>query len=664
MRTILTALLLTAAGLAQPTVAPTPAQVGPVRGDNTGDYNIVNSFETGYRFRTVGGDFDSYRSIVNYGDGIRLLGSSLSINSKDGHGRFFDEIVLTTVGLGNDPYESAVLRIQKNRLYRYDLTWRSNDYYNPGLRTGGATSPHLLDTIYHTQDQDLTLFPQSNIKFFLGYTRDHQEGPALSTETLFGSAIPGNNEFPLFENVRRIRNEYRIGNEFKFFGIRVNWIRGWEDFKEDSPYVAGAGLGLVPNNPTTVTSFQRNEPIHGTSPYWRVGLFSDHKWFSVNGRFTYTSGNHDFILDETALGTARFGAAQNQQVVTFGDAERPVATGNLNISLYPTSKLTITNSTSVYSLRMVGNSTFEQFNNATLGIDFVNFQYLGIRYISNETDVNYQPTTVFGFYGGYQYTDRLIRSREDAIVQGTISGQDANQTNHLHDGIFGIRLRPIRPLTILLDSEVGSADTPFAPVSDGNYHTLGARVQYKLKTLTLSAYTRANYNLNAVALSTYASHARTYAANAAWSPRDWFTVDMGYSKLHLNTAGGIFYFANGQPISGEDSVYFSNIHTANVGARFGLRKYADLYVGYSHVQDTGDGRGNPLGKPVATSLPALQAAQTFPMLYLSPMARLSVRISERVRWNIGYQYYGFREDFYTGQGFRSNTGYSSILWSF
>ena len=68
------------------------------------------------------------------------------MNSKEGHGRFFDEIVITTQGLGNDPYESAALRIQKNRLYRYDMSWRLNDYFNPGLTTDGAGGQHFLNT--------------------------------------------------------------------------------------------------------------------------------------------------------------------------------------------------------------------------------------------------------------------------------------------------------------------------------------------------------------------------------------------------------------------------------------------------------------------------------------------------------------------------------------
>ena len=115
---------------------------------------------------------------MNYRDGVRLLGSFLTVNSRDGHGKWFDEIILTTAGLGNDPYENATLRIRKNRVYRYDMVWRRNDYFNPGLTTGGAAGQHLLDTQYDLQDHDFTLFPDGRFKFFLGYTGGLQTGTA------------------------------------------------------------------------------------------------------------------------------------------------------------------------------------------------------------------------------------------------------------------------------------------------------------------------------------------------------------------------------------------------------------------------------------------------------------------------------------------------------
>ena len=122
--------------------------------------------EGGSNFRDLGG----YRSDANFGNGVRLLSSSFTLHSREGRGKYFDEIALHTQGLGNDPYQSAGFRLQKNRLYRYDLLWRSTEYYNPALPISGGQ--HFLDTQRRLQDHDFVLFPQSRFRFFAGYSRN------------------------------------------------------------------------------------------------------------------------------------------------------------------------------------------------------------------------------------------------------------------------------------------------------------------------------------------------------------------------------------------------------------------------------------------------------------------------------------------------------------
>ena len=142
------------------------------------------------------------------------------------------------------------------------------------------------------------------------------------------------------------------------------------------------------------------------------------------------------------------------------------------------------------------------------------------------------------------------------------------------------------------------------------------------------------------------------------------SFDASYSKIHLDTLGGIQFFANAQLFPNQTSYYVSNLHTGTLGARFTFLKRLDLYVGYSHVQDTGDGRSAAATTTVGPTLPAFQSAQTFPVKFQSPMGRLSVRISEKVRWNVGYQYFGYRADFWPSENYLANTGYTSVLWSF
>ena len=61
------------------------------------------------------------------------------------------------------------------------------------------------------------------------------------------------------------------------------------------------------------------------------------------------------------------------------------------------------------------------------------------------------------------------------------------------------------------------------------------------------------------------------------------------------------------------------------------------------------------------------SVQTYPLTYQSPLARLSVKISPKVRWNAGWQFYNYGEDFHLfgyNQNFNAHTGFTSVLWSF
>lgn len=642
--------------LAQPPVAPSPTPAGAAEGQDSGNFNVINNFELGYRFHTVGGSVNQYRSSVNYGNGIRLLSGSMLVNSKDGRGRLFDQISLSTQGLGGDPYESSTLRIERNAIYRYDLSWRMNDYYNPGLVTDGGNSFHLTDTTYGMQDHNLTLFPQSKYKFFLGFTGSAQLGPAYTTEQ-------GRAGIQLLD-VRRRWNEYRIGSEFEIAGIRVNWTRGWEDFKEDNAFTAAASG--VPGFPATANanllSVTKADPYHGTNPYWRVAVFNNvGSWFSWNGRFTYTSGRRAFALAETFL-TAAGAATTTTRAINLGNAQRPVGTGNLNLVLTPTSKLTFVNSTAVYSMRTQGSGTFAQLSPGA-PTQVVTYNYLGIRTISNDSTLNYQWVKMVGLFASYHYSDRYINSTESSNALFI----PAHQTDILNATNFGVRLRPVQALTVQLSAEIGRSNRPFTPVAPRNYNALNGRVQYRLRNFQILATTNTDYNNNSIALVDFSSHSRRYAVDGSWTPRSWFSLDGGYSKMHLDTAGAIAYrVAPGTLISGERSLFFSNLHTVYAGIRFQFRDRIEVYAGLTRVEDTGDGRATAAGAGIGSPRAIFQVVQTFPLTFQSPSARVSLKINRRLRWNAGYQYYGYHQEFNLNPnlGYRANTGYTSLSFAF
>jgi hypothetical protein len=475
-------------------------------------------------------------------------------------------------------------------------------------------------------------------------------------------------EYPLFENVHRQVNEYRLGGDVQLLGMRLNIMHGWEDYKENSPQsLPQPSIGNNPTDNNTLTSFQSTQPIHGTSPYWRIGLFREGKKFwAVNGRFTYVAGKNAYALDEMSNGTDFRGTPTQLQVVTFGNAERPALSTNLTFSLFPTDHVVLTNQTSFSNIRMIGDSYFTEFENGNAVSPVLPFQYLGIQTFANTTDAMFHPTKWFSVHAGFEYSDRHINSVQGQIAFGAPAPMQApyEQSNQLRAATLGFRLKPVKPLTISIDGEIGRQNHPIYPISDGNYQAFRARIEYKLRSFRVSVYAKSDYNVNSDVLTSFASHARQYGADGSWIPKSWFSIDASYAKLHLNTLGGISYFAQGVDVNGESSYYVSNIHSANLGARFTILKRADLYFGYSHVQDVGDGRATPDGSGLYTALPALQAAQTFPLRYLSPQLRLSIRITPKLRWNAGYQYYGYREQFSAAQDYRANTGFSSLAFSF
>jgi hypothetical protein len=638
--------------LCQPTIAPTEAQVGSRRGQDFDGYNIVNSFEVGYRWRSVGGNLGKYRSDVNFGNGVRLLGSNLSINSKEGHGKYFDELLLNTQGLGNDPYQFSSLRIQKNRLYRYDLMWRENDYYNPALTI--ADGQHWMDTARRLQDHQIVLFPQSSFRLLAGYSRNSQTGPALSTINLFDQHR--GDEFPLFENVRRLQDEYRVGVDLNVGGIKLSVLKGWEFFRDDTRDTSALSAGNNSLDNTELTSFRRDQPYHGSTGNWRVHILTDKsKLYSINGRFTYAGTRRNFLFDEAALGMDRFGGARNRQVFLLGEGRRPVLVANLTTTLNPTESLTIVNHTAFHHTRMDGDATYQEVNNANALGSLIHFQFLGIRTISTNTDVNYRVSPVFGLFAGYQYSTRRVRSIQQVNFGDPLPDRtEAEQDNHLHAGRFGIRIRPVKPLTIMADAEIGRADRPIYPTSEKNYHATGGRIRYKTRAVAFGALVRTNYNFNSDNLFSHSSRSRTYSADFSWSALSWLGVDASYSKLHLDTLSGIAYFFNNAFIDNDQSRYISNIHAGNIGVRVSAGTRVELFAGYVRTQDRGSSEA-PLGR---------LGFQVYPLTFDSPMGRVSVRLREKLRWNAGYQHYGYDERLLPTQKYQAHTGYTSLSWSF
>src|ERR1700722_18138262 len=190
-------------------------------GKNQGNYNIQQTVEFGYRDSMIGGNLNNYNTFEDLSSGVRLFDYTVDMRSINHQGILFDNLSFSNFGYGGDPNDVSRLRIEKNKwydfraLYRRDKdVWNYNLLANP-LNPSNFTpatpiinSPHELALSRRMQDYDLTVLPQSRIRFRVGYSYNVDSGPAFNT-------VEGGTEPLLLENVRETTNAYRAGMDYR-----------------------------------------------------------------------------------------------------------------------------------------------------------------------------------------------------------------------------------------------------------------------------------------------------------------------------------------------------------------------------------------------------------------------------------------------------------------
>ena len=262
------------------------------KGIDSGNYNVHQSIEFGYRASEINGNRDTYDTFENLGSGVRLFDYTLEMHSLDHKGLLFDDLSFSNFGYGGDPNDVTRLRIGKNKLYDFRVLFRRDKNfwdYNllanplnpaslnpPGSLTTGCyvgpptaafpqgapaycsspavainNSPHSQDLVRRMQDYDLTLLPNSAVQFRLGYSRNRDEGPGFFTTD--GGTISDFNE-----NYSYTTNAYRVGVDFKILPrTTISYDQFLSYFRQDNavsdnPIANPQNFGFVLANPSGV----------------------------------------------------------------------------------------------------------------------------------------------------------------------------------------------------------------------------------------------------------------------------------------------------------------------------------------------------------------------------------------------------------------------------
>jgi hypothetical protein len=648
-----------------PSASPTPSST------TVGGFDITSSVELGVRGLDVNGDHEKYRSDLNYRAGFRVFDSSFLIENRGTGRRPFDSLLMQSSGWGSDPSSSFRLNVDRTGTYKFDSNIRRVKYFN-NLKNHAITfsqpvsrgSQHRANTDHHFGDFDLTIFPERDLRFRLGYSFNNTEGPGTNTIRAFSD------EFQVDSTIKSRSDDLRLGVEGTVWGFNLGLNYGRRMFEDRTRFFNN---GFNPgNNPASTTAFlnfsDRQFRVDGTTDFAHFFLQRTFaRRLDLTGRFIYSESRSE--IGEEDLLTGRASATGNinyfDQIIVPGVAKRPQSRGDLGLTYRITDNFRVSNTFTFDQFNISGSNTLFEVLRSTnaAGVpnaDTITFtsswRATSYRRFSNMIEADYQVNNRLAFNVGYRYTRREVtvglfdvNLRTGAVQR---SGEE-DLENSTHSVIVGSKIKPTRNWSIFVDLERGESDNVFTRLANNDFFNFRARSVANIKqfSFNLSFITKDNDVPGTSAPLTSAggfpatetiatTKLRIFSGSVDWTPRTDLSLSAGYTYHHQTSTADIIVpvgtpiFTSTRFLLGiseyyvRDKYFFFDIHARPI-------KRVSLFASYRINDDNGQGdRVITRPQDIITS---------YPFKNQMPEIKLAIRLSRHVDWNVGYQYYSYEE---------------------
>jgi hypothetical protein len=625
----------------QPAAQPAPdAAVSPT--PSTEPW-ITGSVDFGYRFTSIGGDNDVYRSVVNLGQGPRLLGLDFTI--VDPQKRLFDHLDVRANNWGGDPYNTVHLNASKRGIYDFNFDYRDIAYFNllpsfadPLFGSGLVLAEDSYFARRRMSDFQLDLFPGHRIVPYLAYGRDSGQGTGITT---FVSDV---NQYPVADRMFDKTDNYRGGVRLEFNRFHVTLEQGGTTLRDDQQAydsTLNAGNNYQPYFGRTLdlTNLAQAYGIRGDSIYTK-GLFTANpfSWVDMSGQFLYsrpeTNVNYtqfnagSFVLQRSIL------FYTGEQALGFAEGKQPHTTGSLGFELRPLKRVRVieswmtdrmhTSAAGLVTDMILQPASAAQTTPSPLA------SLLAVNYNQEQIDVLLDVTHKLTLRGGYRYV------WGDAQTGALLIAGPGQETSELRQqiGLAGINLRASQKLSLNVDFEGAATDHAYFRTSLYNYRKMRARARYQIaSTLALQASFSLLNNQNPTPGINYDFLSRQNSLSAAWTPSKRVTILGEYTRSTLRSNIG---YLEPEFLSPEMSLYRDNAHNASALVDLALPGYAKLTPRLAF--------GGSL----------FISSGSRPTTFYQPLARLSLPLHKGLVWKSEYRYYGYDEAFYQYEGFRAH----------
>jgi len=632
-----------AAAPAAPAQAAAPAAESPVPSEENW---LTGSIDLGYRWVGTGGSFNTYRSVVDLGSVLKLLGTEFTLT--DPKHRLFDRIDVRAYNWGDDPYETFHLDAKKAKYYNFSADYRNIAYYNnlpsfadPLIGTGVTLNEQSLDTRQHIGSFELELFPGARIVPYLAYDHDSSSGTGVAT------FVSGGNEYPVVSQPRYSGENYRGGVRIEMSRIHATLEQGGTTFKDDETLAMGAGQTNYGNSSTPLfgqtldlTGLSQAYGVRGDSIYSK-GLVNANpfSWLDVYGQFLFSQPQSNVNYQQLDTGNqvllANVLFYTGEQSIISSMSKMPHTSGSLGAEIRPFRKLRVIPSWLTDRMHSNGSSAISQSLTTAGGlipIDSLLSSALATNYNQTEINFMYDVESNITLRAGYRYvwgndTNVILPIAElTGLEQGKLRRNVA---------LAGATWRPITKLSITGDLEVGVSTGDYYRTSLYDYHKGRARARYQASpSLSVSANVNVLSNENP-----------TVGINSNFT-----TKQESLSVLYAPSGGKLWSF--------EGSYTHSSLRSdINFLDPEFLIPELSLYTDDSHSVTGLFGANLPAGRGLKARLSfggsLFISSGSNPTKFYQPVGKLSVPFHKNVSWVTEWRYYGFDQSFYLYQGFRS-----------
>ncbi|MGD0500967.1 MAG: hypothetical protein ABSC23_21350 [Bryobacteraceae bacterium] len=623
--------------------APAPDAANPAP---NAEQWLTGSIDFGYRFRTdVQGSSDTYRSIVNLNPGPRLFGFDFTI--RDPKHRLFDQLNARVANWG-DPYNTAHVDASKKGIYDFRFNYSNILYFNALPSFANPAAPagfneQSFDVHRKTSSFALDLFPgSSRIVPYLAYDRNSGSGTGIAT---WSQDVTNTYAVPQLQ--RDGTSNYRGGVRFELNRFHVTLEGGGTEFKDDDAVYAnnlgtGDQTGPYLGQILTLNHLQESYGIRAHSKYTKALLTaSPFSWLNLYGQFLYSEPktNVNFIDIGTGnllqISTLLFYYGQVDTVT--GSANKPHVSGNAGFELRPFRRVRVMEfwSTDRFHDAAYSMITEQMLLTATLAgntTPTVLPDWESVNYNRNQTDLFWDVTKQLTLRGGYRYEwgDAIANSPPLSQIGPLESGQLSRQT-----AIAGFNFRPVQKLSLNSEYERASTARAYFRTSLYNYNQLRSRVRWQaITSLSVQASFALLDNQNPTPGLQYDMRSRDGSLSVNWTPKEGKRIAV-LAEYDRSTFWSNVNYLLPPFLSPAVSSYRDDAHLATTAVELTAPKSLDsakLSVGGSLAINNGSSSSR----------------------YYEPLARLSVPMGKHVYWNTEWQWYGFNENLYLYEGFRTH----------